>query len=170
MNISNILTECNFLYCFKEWFPHISSCLALILGFGYCFRPRISCCIFYDDNKIKVKLFNNNLSKRLLTNIKCEMTLSNDFTFSNIVHTLVLYKDSIICLKKGANYSCRPNYVFKTLDDIALNSYTHLRVRFLIPNFIGVQKAYEIIVPLNTIFNQCIKVIPKNPKNNSNMF
>jgi hypothetical protein len=92
------------------------------------------------------------------------MALSNDPTFSGIVDTQDLQRDCIICLAKGNQMQQRPNYVFKFLKPLNPITKTHLRVRFLIPNFIGVLKAYEIKIAINEFTNQCVTVIPKKPK------
>lgn len=144
----------------------IFAVLALVISFGYSFRPRISCCIRYNQElkKIQVKLFNNNISGRLLTNIKCEMALSDDPTFSGIVDSQPLKKDNIICLSKGSKDKPKPNYVFKFLESMNSIEKEYFRVRFLVPNFIGVPKAYEVIIPVKEILKQCITVVPKRPK------
>jgi hypothetical protein len=163
-----IILTCFFAFNnFWEIISLLLAVFALILSIGFLIRPRLSCSIYYEDNKIKVKLFNDNKFRKIIEDIKCEMALSNDPSFSGIVDTLELEKEWIVCLLKSNNNNNnieRPNYVFKLKKPVDPINKTHLRIRFLIPNFLGIKKAYEIIVPVKEFVNQPIIRIPKKPK------
>ncbi|MEI7981442.1 MAG: hypothetical protein WCI71_07290 [Bacteroidota bacterium] len=150
---------------FWEIFSLVLALLGFALALGFTFRPKLRCCIYTKNNFIKVKLFNINSFRRIITDIKCEVTLSNKDDFSDLVETCELKKDWIVCLLKSKDINSGPNYVFYVTDPLVSNiTKTHVRFRFLIPNFIGIKKAYEVIVPINDFLNQCITRTPEKPK------
>ena len=164
MKILLILT-CFFAFnSFWEIVSLIIAVLALVISVGFVVRPKLRCSIYYLNNKIRVKLYNVNLFRKLITDIHCEMSLSDDSDFSGMVRTLELQKDWIICLMRSNGNEVGPYYVFRTKVPLNPIDRTHLRVRFLIPNFIGIKKAYEVIVPVNEFRNQSITMVPNKPK------
>lgn len=135
---------------------------ALILAFGFIFRPRIKCEFFIEEKKIHARLFNINRFNSLITNIKCEMSLSSDISFNEVVKTIDLEKDWIVCLKKPDERTNR-NYVFKQKNSDLDGSKKYLRVRFLISNYLGISKAYEEILSLSDINNPNLERIIGKP-------
>ena len=135
---------------------------ALTLSFGFTLRPRIKGEFYLEHQKIKVKLYNINRFFRLITDIKCEMSLSSDSCFNGIVDTLDLEKDWIVCLKKPDKNIDR-NYVFKQKNMKLDDSKKYVRVRFLISNFLGIRKAYEEIISLSEIKNATVERIISKP-------
>jgi hypothetical protein len=151
-----------------DLFSLITGIFALIISLGFLFRPRIKCCVWIGNNKegkeqIHVKLFNCNKFRKTLTEIHCEMNISKDFT--STVNTLELRKESIVCLLNVKGKEEHPNYVFITknyneyMDDTELK---FLKARFLIPNFLGIKKAYEFVEPILALKDKkCISITPK---------
>jgi hypothetical protein len=157
----------SFFFSFSNLWDIISLLLAifaLIISFGFALRPRISCDIYNEKNKIKVKLFNNNKFRKLITDINCEMALSDGTNFTGKVYTLDLVKDCIVCLRRSKGTEIDQNYVFKQKEIIHQPDKNHIRIRFLLSNFIGVKKTYEVIVPFDEFQNQKIHKILKKPK------
>jgi hypothetical protein len=144
----------DFITCPDIWdiISLLLAVFALLLAFGFKLRPRIKGEFYFEANKIKVRLYNINRFNRLITNIKCEMSLSTDESFNGNVDTLILEKDWIVCLSKGSKNNDR-NYVFKQKDTGFDKGKKYLRVRFLISNFLGISKAYEEIISLDKIIN-----------------
>ncbi len=137
----------NFFSCPNLWdvFSILLSVFAVVISCFFFMRPKIKGEIYREHDKIKVKLFNSNRFNKIIADIKCEISLSTNRSFDEIVKTLDLEKDWIVCLTKSKNE--KRNYIFKQ-HDVGQNGKTYVRIRFLVSNFIGIKKVYEEIVPL----------------------
>ena len=123
-------------------FGLIASLFSLFISLFFLFKPRFKTKIFISEHskkekgtRLNFKIWNNNLFHSNIINIKCEITALNSNN-NEIVKTLILKKESIICLRKGHNY------VFYTTDDFRefQKKYDTILVRIAALNFIGVQK------------------------------
>jgi len=136
-------------------FSLIAGVLALVISFGFLFRPRVKCKIFItdvDDDKkeqIHVKLLNCNKFRKLLTDISCEILVSDDFR--NTVKTLELRKSNIVYLLRTLGEEDYPNYTFITKNFNDYNNRKFMKVRFLVPNFLGIKKGYEYMTTISEI-------------------
>lgn len=147
-----------------DLFSVITGVIALVISFGFLFRPRIRCSIFIKNDLIHVKLFNCNKYRKLLTDIQCEIIVSDDF--AGTVDTLKLRKSWIISLLNAKETEEHPNYTFITKESYANKKY--VKVKFLIPNFLGIKKAYEFAMPISKLNdNKCMSITPKNPSRKS---
>ena len=156
MNVQILLCSFFKVTNFYDIVSFLVSILALIIAVsGFLYRPRIRCKIFIEDDRFKVKLFNVNKFRKVINDIKCEMEVSIDDikekneVFSGKVKTLRLKKDWIVCLLKMKTDD-QPNYIFIS-EDPPMHNYNNLRVRFLIPNYIGVKKEYEYIISVEQL-------------------
>jgi hypothetical protein len=159
----------NELYCgislelFSQVFSIITGVIAIVavtLAFGYLFRPSIKFTVWTKesidekDKKLKkricVRLFNVNISKRTLTDIQCQI-IAYKKPEGNKVRSLILKKDRIISLKWNKESKDEPNYVFYNTWDEKLKDYNYVKIKFLIPNFLGIKKAYEFEMSLDKI-------------------
>lgn len=160
----------SFFQCPNIWdvFAIITGIVALIISFGFLFVPKLKCRVFSQNNKIKVEVLNTSRFRKVLTEINCELSVSDDF--SKYVKTLKLDRDWIISLVKSKDLK-QPNYIFKTIDltkfeteeslKYKVMDKKYLRIRFLVPNFIGIKKSYEDIILINDLKNPSVDFFPK---------
>jgi hypothetical protein len=137
------------------------SVISLIVAFGFYLRPSLRCNTKIDNGEIKVKLENHNWFRKKILNIKCEVAVAEDLTFDNLVETTELLKDYTLMLHKKTKNN-KKNYVFVCQEpfksnntELKSNKYNitcnYMRIRFLVPNFLGVNKGYEVIYEIKSV-------------------
>jgi hypothetical protein len=142
---------------------------ATAISIGYLLKPRIHYCAFIHDNKWKVRVINKNIFFSV-KEIQCEIAVSETKCFSK-EKTVELKKDKTLVLKIFKKES--DDYIFRAKSEFIdiqqkhrelmgreegehLNDYKFLRIRLLVPNFMGVKKHYKriyIIENLEVIVN-----------------
>ncbi len=165
--------------CFFDILSKISSVVgifALLVALLFLCTPRLICIIRKSDdkNQIHIYTYNNNLVRKIILNLKCEIAISADKDFSGFVRTLDLLKNDTLCLKAtGKKSNEKPNYIFKTNDILTFigseiansmgnykNNYKYIRVRLSMPNVLGITKVREIVIPVADI-DKGICYVPK---------
>ena len=148
------------LWDFLSKISSIISIIALLIGLFFLFTPRLLCLLDTKNDYIRVHVINNNISKRPIFNIFCEIILSEDETFDEKVRTIELLKDKTLYILKGKNKL--PSYIFKSKDpyniindeiQIGNNHYKFIKVKFKVSNMIGIEKFFEIKTSIRSLNN-----------------
>lgn len=131
-----------------------TSLFAFVLTFGYWVKPRLRFCVYQSDiakeeQKWKVKVVNRNLLCNSVVDVHCEVALSINNSFSK-ANTIELIKSSSLLVRK-----CPDEYIFICKENIKfenpVNKYSHIRVRLVAPNFLGVRKVIERIEKISDL-------------------
>lgn len=149
---------CNFSQglAWNDWVGLFASLFAFFISLGYFFKPCLRMCIFEKNNKWRVIVTNHNLFRNSVKDIYCEMAVSSTKEFEK-AKTLELEKDSTVFLRHSPDeYIFRAKYPKQCLNS-RLANYNYFRVRLLSPNFLGIKKAHEKIIKLDTICNKSQK-------------
>ncbi len=145
---------------------------ATAISIGYLLKPRLQYCAFIHDNKWKVRVINKNLFFSV-KEVQCEIAVSESPSFSK-EKTVELKKDKTLALKRFKKQS--DDYIFRAKSEFIdiqkkhcemvgreegdhTNDYKFLRIRLLVPNFLGVKKHFKRIYIIETF-----EVIGNNEK------
>ena len=120
----------NILCCFCSNFSLsslglIASLFSLLISFLFLFKPRFRTELYICNHVVKegtrlnFKIWNRNIFHNNILNIKCEITALRSNDNGEIVKTLKLKRENIICLRKGHNYTF---YTTGDFRDIWLNN------------------------------------------------
>ena len=120
------------------------------MAFGFLAKPQLRYCLYEEEGRWKVRVINRNVLGTSVKELKCEIALSKDknFTYSK---TLDLVKDHTFLIQAFH----QDEYIFKCEKTIQMenptNDYTHIRVRLIVPNFLGIRKVFSRIEKLSEL-------------------
>jgi hypothetical protein len=94
-----------------------------------------------DDGRYCIKIENMNFFCNTIKEIRCEMAIAKDSTFS-IIKTIKLSKPETLFLRSRRSSQVF-NYVFWAKSSNVHDDYRFVRIRLLATNFLGIKKHYE---------------------------